>query len=153
MKEELIMKKKLLSLALAGALSLSLVIPTFAAQTYTPSWLEKGVTLEDTPYFSDPLTAVNKDGRWGYTDRLGRMAIAPQYDYALAFSDGLAAVSKDGRCGYIDASGKAVIALQYEDAASFSEGLALARKDGVISVIDTSGKTVFTSKDCDRGYS
>ena len=30
------MKKKLLSLALAGALSLSLVIPAFAAQTYVP---------------------------------------------------------------------------------------------------------------------
>ena len=77
------MKRRHLPFVLAMTICLSLIIPAFAAQTYTPSWLEKGVTLEDTPYFSDPLTAVNKDGRWGYTDRLGRMAIAPLRGRAL----------------------------------------------------------------------
>ena len=114
------MKKKLVSLALATILCVSLIVPSFAAKTYTPVWLGKGVTLEDSPYFSAPLTAVRKDGKWGYTNRLGQITIAPQYEYALPFSEGLAAVGKGGKSGFINTAGKVVIPLQYEDAASFS---------------------------------
>ena len=70
------MKKKLISLALAGALSLSLIVPTFAAQTYVPSWLEQGVLLEDAAGFSAPFTPVSKGGKWGYANQLGGLAIA-----------------------------------------------------------------------------
>ena len=58
------MKKKLLSLALSGALCLNLIIPAFAAQTYVPSWLEQGVFLEDTTSFSAPFTPVSRGGKW-----------------------------------------------------------------------------------------
>lgn len=136
------MGKKTLFLTLAFTLCLSLVIPAFAAQTYVPSWLEQGVLLEDAASFATPFTPVEKNGKWGYANQLGGLAIAPQYDYALAFSEGLAAVSKDGKCGYIDASGKAVIALQYEDTASFSEGLAAVGQNGKFGFIDKTGKTV-----------
>lgn len=80
------MKKKLLSLSLALTLCLSFIIPAFAAQTYVPSWLEQGAFLEDATSFAAPFAPVSKGGKWGYTDRLGRMAIAPQYEYALPFS-------------------------------------------------------------------
>ena len=96
------MKKKILSLALTLALSLTLILPAFAAQTYMPSWLEAGVTLKNAPAFEDPLTPVVKDDKWGYANRLGKLCIAPQYDYALAFTEDLAGVSKDGKGGFIN---------------------------------------------------
>ncbi len=140
------MKKKLVSLALATILCVSLIVPSFAAKTYTPVWLGKGVTLEDSPYFSAPLTAVRKDGKWGYTNRLGQITIAPQYEYALPFSEGLAAVGKGGKSGFINTAGKVVIPLQYEDAASFSEGLAAVCKDGKYGFIDKTGKLVIPNQ-------
>lgn len=66
------MKKKLLSLGLAAALSLSLIVPAFASQTYVSSWLETGVVLEESQTFTAPLTPVNKGGRWGYIDQTGK---------------------------------------------------------------------------------
>ena len=117
------MKRKLTALAAALALCAGLVAPGFGARTYETAWLERDATLEEAGYVTDPLTAVNHGGKWGYVDREGRMVVAAQYEYALEYAQGLAAVSKGGKSGYIDAAGKTVIALEYEDAASFSEGL------------------------------
>ena len=140
------MKKKLLSLALVLAIGLSLIIPAFAAQTYVPSWLEQGAFLEDATSFAAPFAPVSKGGKWGYTDRLGRMAIAPQYEYALAFSEELAAVGKGGKSGYINTAGQVAVPLQYEDASSFSEGLAAVCTGGKYGFIDKSGKLVIPAQ-------
>lgn len=72
----------------------------------------------------DPYTA---ESRYGYYDTSGKIAIAPQYDWAKMFSEGRAAVQKDGKWGYIDTSGNLVIPCQYEQAYYFHDGLALVQ--------------------------
>jgi len=66
------MKKKLVSMMVAGALALVLAAPGYAARTYTPAWLEREATLEGAQNAGTPLTAVNKGGKWGYVDWRGR---------------------------------------------------------------------------------
>lgn len=91
------MKKKLLSLALSLAMTLSL-LPAAA------------LAAEDKP----------ERGVLTYSEH-----IKPQYEEALLFSEGLAAVKKNGKWGYIDETGKVVIPFQYDQAYTFNEGKAV----------------------------
>lgn len=60
--------------------------------------------------FSEGLAAVQKDGKWGYIDKTGKMTIEPQWESAHAFVNGLAMVvekvSSEDKFGYIDTAGK-----------------------------------------------
>ena len=67
------------------------------------------------------------DGRWGYVDAAGAIAIEPQFRGASVFSEGLARVSDRSRFGFVDASGRLVVPMQYAQADAFSEGLAAVR--------------------------
>ena len=82
------------------------------------------------------------------------MVIPIKYsDFVLDDGDIRAVTNDQELRAFVTKGGKEITRFLYDATWGFSEELALARKDGVISVIDTSGKTVFTSKDCDRGYS
>ena len=69
-----------------------------------------------------PMKTVN--GKWGYIDNTGNLAIAPQYDAADSFNEGLAAIKINDKYGYINKKGETVINPQFDKAASFSNGLA-----------------------------
>jgi len=90
-------------------------------------------------------------GRWGFIDRAGNFAVAPQFIEAFSFSDGLAAVrvrnpdiedQKRWLYGYVDRSGAIVIAPQFEAAFDFSDGMARVVVDGRKGFIDKTGKRV-----------
>lgn len=104
-----------------------------------------------------PLFRVEKDGKYGYIDKTGKVVIPIQYDSAGPFSEGLAPVVVDaklvdvevteygtggappvkkvekrlvgGKYGYIDSTGKMVIP-PYDYAGEFSEGLAMVAVGG-----------------------
>jgi len=96
-----------------------------------------------------PLFPVHKDGKWGYIDRAGHLAIGPKFDGAERFSDGLAAVVLEGRHGYTDVAGRLVLVPEQEPAGalhrSFASGLAAVRSGGSIGFIDRSGKLVIAA--------
>ena len=74
--------------------------------------------------FHDGLAAVSKDGKWGYIDKNGNLAIPLQYDRAKDFREGKAAVLKDGKWGYIEKDGSFLIQPRFTDAFGFKDGLA-----------------------------
>ena len=91
---------------------------------------------------------------YGFIDTTGKVVIPIKYsDFVLDDGDIRAVTNDQELRAFVTKGGKEITQFLYDATWGFSEELALARKDGVISVIDTSGKTVFTSKDCDRGYS
>ena len=95
--------------------------------------------------FSDGLVLEYIDGKYGYIDKTGKVAIPFEYDKGLPFSEGLAAVSKNGKVGFIDTSGEVVIPFDYDyqdHAYRFNEGLAVVSKDGKWGFIDKSGEVV-----------
>jgi hypothetical protein len=57
--------------------------------------------------FSEGLVPFRKQfGKWGYMDRMGKIVIRPQFDWAGDFSGGIAPALLDGRCAHLDKTGR-----------------------------------------------
>ena len=93
-------------------------------------------------FFADGLAAVQRDGKWGYVDSRGNVAIEPQWDVAYLFSERLAMVARDGKYGFVDARGNVVVEPQWDFASGFSEGVAMVQKDGKWGFIDARGNVL-----------
>lgn len=73
---------------------------------------------------STPLFDVSWNGKGGFIDASGAIAIEPTYDKVYPFREGLAPVLVGRRWGYIDATGEMVIEPRFASPGFFSEGLA-----------------------------
>lgn len=102
---------------------------------------KKGTTVgelsfEDAECFSaNGYAAVCVNGKWGFVNAKGEMAIAPEYEDAESFHNGYAAVCADGKWGYIDEDGNLVIAAQFQAATAVSE-------KGTAAVLDDKWKLI-----------
>ncbi|MDF2884984.1 MAG: hypothetical protein K0R54_5555 [Clostridiaceae bacterium] len=93
--------------------------------------------------FSNGLSCVELEGKWGCINKEGNYVIEPVYDYIGGSSEGVAYVMIDEKYGFVDESGKIIIEPIYDDVAyGFSDGLACVKKDGKFGVIDKEGKFV-----------
>ena len=55
------------------------------------------------------LYPVKINGKWGYIDKNGNIAIKPKFDYAEGFQEGRARIVLYGKWGYIDKDGNITI--------------------------------------------
>lgn len=76
------------------------------------------------PYFSEGLVAVKVGGKYGYADKTGKIAIAPQFDEVYRFTEELAGARIGSRWGFIDKTGEWVIEPKPWHPFGFFEGLA-----------------------------
>jgi hypothetical protein len=95
--------------------------------------------------FRNGLAVAVVNGKYGYIDKTGKLAITPQYEAAWSFSDGLAPVQIGGKWGFIDTKGNLIIKPQFTTAESFSEGLAKVQIDNREGFIDRTGKLVIAN--------
>ncbi|GFI49146.1 beta-barrel assembly-enhancing protease [Lachnospiraceae bacterium] len=80
------------------------------------------LTFDDAKAFTEEgYAAVCRDGKWGFVDKEGELAIDYTYEDARSFRNGLAAVYVDGRWGYIDTDGKLIIKPRFIEATHVSE--------------------------------
>lgn len=80
------------------------------------------LTFDDAKAFTEEgYAAVCHDGKWGFVDAEGELAIDYTYEDAESFRNGLAAVYEDGKWGYIDTEGKLIIKPRFIEATHFSE--------------------------------
>ena len=96
--------------------------------------------------YSQPYFQFIENGKIGYIDVNGNVAIKPIFNGAGDFSEGLAAVRINGKYGYIDTTGKFVIPQQFDYAMPFHEGFAVVYNDSNSGLIDKFGKIQFLSK-------
>jgi len=89
--------------------------------------------------FNEGLCPVRKDGKWGYIDTTGRLAIPLQFDAAGPFAEGLATVKIGKQDGYIDKTGSYAINPQFDVAGTFHEGLAPVQVNGEGGIINRAG--------------
>lgn len=128
---------------LALLLAVVLGVTNMNAQDYDLQGLAKACeeySTNDSFYptmssFHDGLAAVSKDGKWGYIDKKGILAIPLQYDRAMDFREGKAAVLIDGKWGYIEKDGSFLIQPRFTDALGFKDGMAFVGN----TFIDLSG--------------
>ena len=52
---------------------------------------------------------VQNDGKFGFINKKGRIAVSLKYDDTMDFGEGLASVKKDGKYGFINKKGKVVV--------------------------------------------
>lgn len=91
------------------------------------------------------LVPFAEDGKWGYRDDDGRVAIPPRYEIAREFSAaGIAAVVDEKGWAYIDRSGRVLVRPLAVDNGPdyFREGLARFRNDDRVGFFDRRGRVV-----------
>ncbi|MCL2057279.1 MAG: WG repeat-containing protein [Oscillospiraceae bacterium] len=71
--------------------------------------------IYDDLHIEGTLMGACLDGKYGYIDRTGNVAIPFIYDEADEFADGRAMVGLDGKCGMIDTDGKLIVPFEYSD--------------------------------------
>ena len=120
--------------------------------------LEEGIECGNyslCPTFSEGLAWVcNKDGKFGYIDKTGKVVIPFRYEAAYDenselyyqqpcydFHDGLARIcdKTTEKYGYIDREGNEVFSCQFGYAEDIKEGVALVERDGQYGFIDAKG--------------
>lgn len=119
----------------------------------TPEFKEKVRQYDAKGAFSDGLAAVSKNGKYGYIDRNGDLAIALDYDRGSEFRKGIATVSLNGKSGIIDKEGHILIPIQYDDggwpgsgATVLEDGLIKISKGGKQGLIERTGKVIMAAE-------
>lgn len=88
------------------------------------------------------LYPARRDGKWGFIDKTGQVAIGFRYEEASDFSDGLAAVRVGSEWGYVNESGTMAIAPQFSEGFGFYDGLAQVVTATGIGYMDKTGRLV-----------
>ena len=137
------------SVALCLQLSLFVLVTASVAQKRRTRKIDPG-----------ELYLIEKNGRFGYIDRNGRMVIQPQYDWAFPFSEGLALVlvgkkQNEKRSAYIDKTGRVVIRLFDGSPSKFSSGIARVLLGAEYVYVNKRGRWVShaypNAEDCTEG--
>jgi len=97
--------------------------------------------------FSDGVSVVEKNGKYGLIDLAGKEVVPCIYDYISDFLDGFAAVEKDDKLGYIDKTGKEVVPCIYSRFSdtlirTFHNDLVAVSKNDKMGFVDKSGKEI-----------
>lgn len=134
--------KVLASLAVAATIAGQSVSASAVSISESPTYKVQAYDYETAP-FGEKLIAVKKDGKWGFMNVSGKMAIKATYDRTYNFSNGLAAVKKNGKWGFINKNGKEVIKPQFTTTAKqFENGYVAAKKGSKWGLISKTGKAV-----------
>jgi len=109
-----------------------------------PAWDAADATpvFGQTVYCNEGFCGVQKDGKWGFIDHSGKLAIPNQFSSVGPFIEGLARVQLGNLVGYIDKSGQYVINPQFSSAGDFHGGLAAVNGDGGWGFINKAGTFV-----------
>jgi hypothetical protein len=88
---------------------------------------------------------VKTNGKYGYIDTLGKIAIEPQFEEPGDFPYNWAAVKYNGKFGFINKEGKFIIEPKYEEIKGFlgkDSSAIIVKLNGKYGFIDKTGKTI-----------
>ena len=85
--------------------------------------IDPGASITDMRRFSEGFAATEINGKWGYINEKGFLAIDPQFSQAEPFSDGLAPVRLNEMWGIINTKGKYLLIPTHEGLGRYSQGL------------------------------
>ena len=97
----------------------------------------------------EELIPFERDGRWGYRDRKGKIIVPAQFAIAQNFSrQGIAAVVDEQGSAYIDQMGRVIIRpFSFDNGPDyFKEGLARFNLNGKLGFFDKTGKIIIKAQ-------
>lgn len=128
-------------------------IGTKASRRYLRGFIDKRGQIaiepkyEQVSAFSEGISLVKMNDKWGAIDPSGRILIEPQYDDIKNFSNGLAAMSKNGRWGFVNKYGAVVVPPTYSRVGQFSDGIAAVKTpQGKLAFINSSGTIILKTR-------
>lgn len=86
------------------------------------------------------------DGRYGFVDADGAIAIPPRFEFAHEFREGRARIRLDGAFAFVDEDGQ-ILASGFEEAEDFREGVARVTLKGRKALIGRSGEVLVSGAD------
>lgn len=92
--------------------------------------------------FLDGVAKVERNGMWGFVDKLGKKMCPLKYDFVDSFKEGFARVKLNNKRGFINKEGKEIVPLKYEFVNSFSDGLARVKLKMKWGYVNTSGQEI-----------
>lgn len=92
--------------------------------------------------YYDSLALVEKDGKLGFVDLDGNLAVPFYFEEAYNFAEGLASVKYNGMWGYIDTKGDVFMPFIFDLASPYQWGRAEVVYMGNVSKVDRRGKCV-----------
>lgn len=95
--------------------------------------------FEDAGPFSEGVSAVKLNGKYGYILPIGDLALGWFEEFCGDFANGLAPLKKGGKAGYINRKGEMVIEHQWDYAGVFAEQFAVVGKAKRFGLIDLAG--------------
>lgn len=102
-----------------------------------------GSRFEMVKGLSEGLIPVQRAGKWGYLDKEGNFAIAPQFDFADPFREGRAVVHTGDSFAIISRDGEVISEIETGRPGLFSDGLLHIDNGNPESVVyDLSGREV-----------
>ena len=102
---------------------------------------------EEVYRFTEGMACVKTNGKWGYVNTRGEMAIPAVYDEAFNFSAGAACVVRDGKASLIDKQGGVVLATQYKWLEKFKDGyIRVSDNNDLEGCLDPDGNLVVSCK-------
>jgi hypothetical protein len=107
--------------------------------------IERSVQPDDVQKIfpeSEGLSAIKKDGRYGFIDNQGRLRIANRYENVKPFSESLAPAMIRGKWGYINHEDKIAIQPVYDEVSAFRQNVALVKQKNLFGIVDRNGKLV-----------
>ena len=117
-----------------------LVAISASAQTSNSfKWL-RNVDEQTVRPYSEGLSAFFENGKWGFLNLDGKVAIKPEFDEVTDFEKGLSIVKKDGKFGAINTKGGHVFPITFDKFTKFDGGIAMAEENGLKYYLYSNGK-------------
>ena len=96
-----------------------IIITAFVILTNTTVFAQESrFKYDDMGYYSENMTTVKINGKWGCIDKNGVEIIPAIYDEIGGFgwldTEDIATIKRDGKMGYINRAGKEIIAPKYD---------------------------------------
>lgn len=91
--------------------------------------------------YREGLAQAEDEGKWGFVNAAGTVAIPLRYRSVVSFSLGMAAVNLDGKLGVIRGDGTYLIPPEYDTLLPVAYGLYIAQKGGNWGVVSVNSYT------------
>lgn len=99
-------------------------------------------SYDETTVFSEGLSQVKRNGKYGFINKMGEEVIPLEYDSAGIFSSGIAIAYKEGKSGAINKKNEIVIPFEYDQLGVFVDGFAFYQAKKMVGIIDKTGKKI-----------
>jgi hypothetical protein len=105
---------------------------------------DPSVPGDDIPYpgFRDGLAAVQKNLKWGYIDKTGRVVTKVEWDGAECYGDGMGLIVLNKKFGFVDPNGRLLVKPTWDSAWHFRNGFGRVKRNGKWGLIDKTGREV-----------